>query len=112
MRSEWRVTWKRVGCRSKLKRFGSRLTAEKFTTLFGPEPWTHKGKGPDDLVCCAGRECGCGGQTYREKSEEQRSRQPGLEYVRLQARPYAPWIDLPSEVVDAALLSDFRGANQ
>lgn len=111
---EYRVTWKRVGCRAKSKRFAGRPSAEKFLLLFGPEPWAYyadRGKGADDLACCSGYECACGGETYRERSDAQRARQPGLEYVRLSARALNPWRPLPSEVADAALLSDFAGVH-
>jgi len=114
MNVEYRITWKRVGCRPKSKLFFGRATAEKFARLFGPEPWTHYAgdKSADDLVCCSGHECGCGGLTYRQQSDAQRARQPGLEYVRLRARRVDPWITLPSEVADAALLSEFVGVQE
>lgn len=111
---EYRVAWKRVGCRAKSKRFRDLAAAEKFMTLFGPEPWTYyadRDKGADDLICCTGYECGCGGETYRGRSDAQRARQPGLEYVRLQLRGVDPWAVRPSAVADAAILSDFEGAN-
>lgn len=48
-------------------------------------------------------------ETYRERSDAQRAKQPGLEYVRLESRPAEPWAVMDSTVAQAAILSDFAG---
>jgi hypothetical protein len=59
--------------------------------LLGPEPWLAFGKDPDALYCCSGDECGCGGLTVREQSDDERAKIPALEYVRLQERAVGEW---------------------
>ena len=113
-REEFRVVWKRVGCRPKAKRFVRRSIAERFMQLFGPEPWSvfadrGENPNPESLVCCCGYQCGCGGLTYRQQSEERRENQPGLEYVRLDVRVVGPWAAVPSVIASAAVLSDSKG---
>ena len=69
-----------------------RAKAERFLKLFGPEPWTAYGsKDGNELACCSGHECGCGGMTFRERSEYQFAEMPALEYVRLEAREVGAW---------------------
>lgn len=88
---EYRVIWKRVDCRQKVKRYARRESAERFMRLFGPEPWTVYGKEPDALWCCSGYECACRGITEREKSDADRAEMPALEYVRLECREVGEW---------------------
>jgi len=87
-RQEYRVVWKRDGCRRKEKRYVRRASAEKFITLLGQEPWKAFGRAPDDYFCCAGSkyECGCGGITVREDSDNRRERQPVIEYAYMETR--------------------------
>lgn len=111
-RQEWRVVWKRVGNRRKAKRFAGRASAERFMVLFGPEPWNYylkPGEDADTLMCCSGYQCGCGGETYRQRSDYQRARQPGLEYVRLESRARLPWDAEESDRIGEAVLSTFPG---
>lgn len=96
---EYRVVWKRVGHRRKTKRFARLATAEKFLVMLGPEPWRayafHRDgrpKDPEDVVCCGGWECGCGGQTVREQSDEMRKNMGPLEGIPvLECREVGPW---------------------
>lgn len=103
MKKEYRVIWKwsaypAFDCENnpftfnphpKMKRYSTHRGAEKFMLLLGPEPWKYFGKNPDDYVCCSGRECGCGGLTYREQAEEKRFAE--IEYVRLEEREVGEW---------------------
>ena len=91
MSMEYRVVWKRAGCVVKRKRYRYRKNAEKWITLLGPEPWTTYGRAPDDLQCCNGRECACGGVTVREHSDEIRATLPAIEWIRLDSRPVGQW---------------------
>lgn len=92
---EYRVKWKRVGSRTKYKRYASIASAGRFVVLFGPEPWlAYSKKGPDDLACCPGTpeyECACGGLTVREESEQERARMPALEYLHIEEREVGAW---------------------
>lgn len=93
MTIEYRVTWKRQGCRSKAKRYATRAKAERFMRLFGPEPWLvyKPGVDGDSRVCCSGRECACGGMTFKEQSDAEREKMPPLEYLRLEHRRVYNW---------------------
>lgn len=88
---EYRIVWQRVGLRRKSKRFARKATADRFILLLGPEPWLALGKDPDQLFCCSGDWCGCGGNTWREHLEGQRKEMPPLLYVRTEMRSVGPW---------------------
>jgi hypothetical protein len=88
---EYRVVWKREGCRKKVRTFATRRGASRQLARLGPEPWTAYGKGPDDLRCCKGYGCGCDGLTEREWAESLATEMPPLEFVRLESRPALPW---------------------
>jgi len=106
---EYRVVWKRkpfsidpdggggktemFDPRPKTRRYSTRRGAEKFMLLLGPEPWRYYAptRNADDLVCCSGYECGCGGMTYREQSDKTREDMPDIEYVRLEVREIGEW---------------------
>lgn len=88
---EYRVAWKREGLRRKYRLYQKESAAKKFLTLLGPEPWLAYGKKPDELECCSGRECSCGGMTHREASEEIHKSMPPLEDVRLESRRIGKW---------------------
>lgn len=95
MSLEYRVVSKRECCSPKVRYYRTRAGAERRMLLYGPEPWKafDPEGGPDDLDCCSGVECGCGGMTNRERSEELRARLPRLEWAQLTAREVtvAPW---------------------
>lgn len=95
--NEYRVIWKREGMRVKRKRYANRVMAERFLKILGPEPWTAfqsrwNRKGPDDLLCCDGHECGCGGVTVRQHHEEARKTIPPIEWVRIEQREVGKWL--------------------
>jgi hypothetical protein len=104
MKKEYRVVWKwsaypafdcennpiTVNPRPKMKRYSTRRGVERFMLLLGPEPWKYFGANPDDYVCCSGRECGCGGLTYREQAEGKRFAE--IEYIRLEEREVGEWV--------------------
>lgn len=98
MKVEYRVIWKREGCRAKSRRSQGLASAERRVGLLtSAEPWKFlrdtKGKGPDAPYCCPGTsyECGCGGITVREWCDEQRRDLPALEYVRIESREVGAW---------------------
>ena len=96
MAKEYRVIWKREGLKTKRKRYANKPQAERFMVLMGPEPWLAQKsrwsrKGPDDLKCCSGHMCGCGGMTVREYEEDYRKDLPKLEWIRLEEREVGKW---------------------
>lgn len=90
---EYRVVWQRAGCRRKTKSFVRRAMAERFLRWFGPEPWTVHSKDPDEMYCCDGYQCSCGGLTVREQHEQYRASLPALEWVRLERREVGAWAE-------------------
>jgi hypothetical protein len=99
VRYEFRVVWKRHGFHQKMKRYASLKAAEKRKLFLGPEPWLALGVDPDELYCCSGHECGCGGDTWREHLIRQRTEgrhpeddgMPPIEYIRIEKRKLSPW---------------------
>lgn len=99
MSIEYRVVWKRDGCDRKTKRYVSKARAERFMALLGPDPFTAGkayGHWPpdaelDDIACCSGHECACGGLTIREHLAEERKDMPMLEWCRLETREVGKW---------------------
>ena len=88
---EYRIVVKRKGVREKSRIYRTRKGAERRLALFDPEPWAVYGKQPDELDCCDGSQCFCGGFTVREASDSKRARMPALEYVRIEARQVGDW---------------------
>jgi len=82
---QFRLRWKRVGCKEKRKLFWSERAAQRRIDLMGPEPWKALGKAPDDRMCCNGYMCVCGGQTWREHLLD-RGDMPPLEYTIIESR--------------------------
>lgn len=102
MKKEYRVVWKRkpfmadeydIDPRPKVRRYATKKGADKFMQLLGPEPWRGYAPDvdPDSYICCSGKECGCGGLTYREKAEEMRKTLPPIAYIRLEEREVGEW---------------------
>ena len=91
MKKEYRVVWQREGERRKTKRFSRLKIAERFVSLFGPEPWKAWGKTPDAFDCCDGRGCSCSGLTVKERSDERRAQMPKLEWIRIESRDVGEW---------------------
>ena len=91
MAKQYRVVSKRTGCRTKAVEYARRSSALRRMTLFGPEPWKAWGQEPDELMCCPGNMCGCGGVTNREQHEAIRENMPRLEWIRLEVREVGPW---------------------
>ena len=96
-RIEFRVTWKRAGCRAKSRVYSRKSSAERFIYLFGEEPWRYYGGNPDALQCCSGYECACRGLTVRQAAAEDRARMPPLEYIRLETRQVGEWAPFKEE---------------
>lgn len=73
-----------------VKTFGSMKAVEKRLILLGPEPWrAYTDKGPDELQCCPDGpydECGCGGLTVRQASDERRKDLPPVTSIRVEQR--------------------------
>ena len=89
MAVEFRVVWKRDGCRRKTKRFRYLKVALRKVGTLGPEPWTALGKDADAYHCCSGRECGCGGETWRTWFAHLEL--PPLEYIFIEEREIGTW---------------------
>jgi hypothetical protein len=97
---------KRTGNPVKDKRLGSLAAVKRrIGILTSPEPWRFFGdaetraKGPDSYVCCAGtryNECGCGGMTMREDTEQRRKNLPPIESIRVASRQVTrtPWVEI------------------
>ncbi len=93
---QYRVVWKRQGLDRKTKVYATRRGADRFISLLGPAPWEGLGREPDELYCCSGHECGCGGGTVRDRMLEDRKDMPPLESISLEQRPVGQWNALPS----------------
>lgn len=101
-RTEYRLTWARMhpgdgqdGPHEVLKwrTFRGRHYAERWIRLLGPEPWTAFKLDPDELPCCNGMECACGGMTNREAMLARRGDLPPVTWFRLESREVheSPW---------------------
>lgn len=80
---EYRVSWQRGPDEHdcyirKSATFGSLKGALRRVLLLGPEPWLAFGKLPNEMDCCTGQECACGGLTVRQASDERRKNLPPL----------------------------------
>ena len=92
MREQYRFVWKRAGLTPRSKVYSRLSTAQHYALLFGPEPWRYyTEKGPHELACCNGDECGCGGYTVREQSERKTKDLPKIEWTRIERRDVGPW---------------------
>jgi len=88
----YRVVSRRAEGRPKVATFSTLAAAQKRVALLtSPEPWTVLGLKADDLVCCDGSMCSCGGKTCEEDTVERRAAMPGLLWVRLERREVTPW---------------------
>lgn len=94
---EYRVVWKREGQARKSKTFATeRGATRRLNIMVSDEPWRFYSPpvDPDERVCCAGdynSMCGCGGMTYREQSEHERTQLDKIEYARMEARDVGEW---------------------
>lgn len=91
LRLEYRLVTKREGQDPRVRIYRTLKGAQRRLLLYGPEPWLFWGKGPDGLVCCDGWECGCGGDTYRERTAQIREHCPALECARIEQRRVSSW---------------------
>lgn len=85
-KTQYRVRWKRDGCKEKEKLYWSEYYAHRFKTILGHEPWLAFGKAPDDLFCCNGYQCNCNGATWKEMLMGDRAYMPVLEYAVIEQR--------------------------
>lgn len=94
MTLEYRLITKREGQAPRVRIYRTMAGAQRRLLLYGPEPWLFWRKGPDDLVCCDGNAgmCGCGGDTYSERTSLIRSQCPPLEYARIEQRRVSRWV--------------------
>lgn len=91
---EYRVTWKREGLAKKVRRYSRASTAKGLLARLlatAEEAVQLRGHEPEELFCCSGLQCGCGGKTYLQEEEEYRAELPPLEYVFLEERQVGPW---------------------
>jgi hypothetical protein len=83
---EHRVTWQRQGYRKKSRLFQTAAAAERHAlVLQGRLAEAYPDKDPEDLACCSGFECGCGGLTNAEAWAREHARFPPL--------ILGPWIE-------------------
>lgn len=88
---EFRVVWQREGHVQQVKRYAKLGGAIlRHGLLTSPTPWEFLGKKASDWVCCGGRECGCGGETFQAKTERIAQEGP-LRYVRMECRVIGEW---------------------
>lgn len=86
-----------------VKTCGSLKTVERRIVLLGPEPWkAYTDEDPDSLKCCEGglyQECGCGGLTWRQDSDEKRKTLPPITSIRVEKRTVTTtaWESLASD---------------
>ena len=103
----YRLTWQRTGEHGpqiKSKSFGSMATVgNHIGLLMSAEPWRFFGtaedrqRDGDELMCCNGRECGCGGETVREHAMAGRAHLPPVDWVKVERRTvtFTPWTAWP-----------------
>lgn len=90
-RREYRVVWQREGRVQQVKRYATKKAAEqRYALLTSNEPWAVLGYDSADWVCCNGRECACGGETFRVKTERIAAETP-LRFARLESRAVSEW---------------------
>lgn len=95
-RYEYRVVWKRVGMKRKVKRFQGLKSAERRIRLLGPEPWTAYDVDPDAPYYTDD------GKSLRQHLTEQRAEgfgaegdgMPAIEYMRIERRQIGEWAAL------------------
>ena len=93
VKRDWRVTWKRDGTKIKHKIYTNKASAKRFMVLLGPEPWKAVDFESvlDNFMCCNGRECRCGGITYRDYYEKAREGLPPIIEMYLESRFVDTW---------------------
>lgn len=99
MKTEYRVTVKRVGLKPKHKVFRTRAGADARLLLLGPEPWKAFGKDPDARVCCSGYQCGCEGETVRGEMLSKRAGMPAIEFIAVSVRAVSDWVEESRQTV-------------
>lgn len=88
---EYRVIWQREGRVQQVRRYAKEKGARmRYELLTGAEPWKLLGYKASDYVCCAGTECGCGGETFKQKTERINAETP-LKIARLEVRTVGDW---------------------
>ena len=104
-KTQFKITWKRAGNAPKSKIVYGLKWANHVVTILGPEPWRAHGQQPDDLFCCSGRECGCGGGTVREHWESGREGLPPLEWIKVEKRTvaYSEWSPVSEQTITSQI---------
>lgn len=89
---QYRVIWQRVDGVQLIKNYATLKGAERrYGVLTGDEAHCFAEHDPDERVCCSGHECGCGGETYRQRHERLNRELSPLKYIRLESRPIGNW---------------------
>ena len=94
--TQYRLSWKRAENKVKHKKYRSMKPVNRMLALLtSPEPWVALGEEPDDRACCSGYECGCGGETVRERELKRREGLPPIEWVKITKRivKQTDWVD-------------------
>lgn len=97
--AEYRVRWRRDSDDGfpdtrppRFKIYQKRKDAERWIAILKGTILEHDGVDPDDYACCAGYDCGCRGETNRERVESRYANVPPLiEGPTLQVREVGQW---------------------
>lgn len=91
---QYRVTVRRRGCHLSHKVYETKASAmRRMGLVSSDEPWLYYNppRDPDELNCCSGSYCGCGGQTVRQVSDQIRANMPDLLSAEVQRREVGEW---------------------
>ena len=99
---EYRVVFKRkpyslygeykIDPKPKYKRYVKLEAAKRYIRILtSPEPWKEFGKDANELECCDGHECACGGLTVKQFHDEKYAGMSPIEFVRLEKREVGKW---------------------
>jgi len=91
---EYRVIWQREGSTKKRKVFQSKTGANRWFRLLTDKepPWNlYNIADPDEVDCCDGNECGCGGVTFREIFAKKSEGLAKIIHSEIQSREVGEW---------------------
>ena len=116
---QYRVVWRRKDWNySKKKVFNTLRGVRQFLLILGPEPWkgveAFKNRDADELFCCSGHECGCGGETIREHFTGRSAGIPPLQSLHVERRRVLDWKTFTTEPPKShpETLSDASGTSE
>lgn len=90
--NEYRVVWQREGLSRRTALRQTLAGAERLALVLQGRMEEATGRSRDELACCSGRECSCGGETLGEAWEARTRQIPSLVAVPLiESRKVGPW---------------------